>query len=378
MPFIRAMVFFLESADLAALCAANGITFIGPRADHIHQMGNKLEARAFAGQHGIPVLPGSEKISTFEEGLEVIERIGFPVMMKAAAGGGGRGMKIVTERSQMQSAFLSASAEARSAFGDETLYLERYISNARHIEVQVLGDRHGNVIHLGERDCSLQRRHQKVIEEAPAPGIPHALCEEIRQAAVTLARSMNYESAGTIEFIYDEDTKTFYFLEMNTRIQVEHPVTEMITGVDLVQQQLRVASGEPLGIGQSNVHFRGHAIECRITAELPYENFRPCPGRITRWRPPEGDNLRVDTHCFEGYIVPIHYDSLLAKLIAYGDDRKQAIERMLDALARFEIDGVGTTLPFLKFAIGHPIFVEQKMNTRVVDKMIGELTATPA
>jgi acetyl-CoA carboxylase biotin carboxylase subunit len=227
--------FLSESYELAALCAANGVTFVGPRPHHIQQMGNKLQAREFAQRHGIPVLAGSEKVSTYQEALEVVKGIGLPVIMKAAAGGGGRGMKVVNEYDEMERAFMAASAEARSAFGDETLYLERFIRNARHIEVQVLGDRFGNVIHLGERDCSLQRRHQKIVEEAPAPSITEELREDIRQAAVTLARSMNYESAGTVEFIYDEDNKKFYFLEMNTRIQVEHPITEMITGVDLVQ-----------------------------------------------------------------------------------------------------------------------------------------------
>jgi acetyl-CoA carboxylase, biotin carboxylase subunit len=370
--------FLAESPALAALCAANGITFIGPRADHTHQMGNKLEARAFARRHGIPVLPGSEKVTNPEEAIEMIDRIGLPVMMKAAAGGGGRGMKVVTRRGEVRPAFMAASAEARSAFGDETLYFERFISNARHIEVQVLGDRYGNVIHLGERDCSLQRRYQKVIEEAPAPGIAPALREEIRQAAVKMARSMKYESAGTVEFIYDEDAKSFYFLEMNTRIQVEHPVTEMITGVDLVQQQLRVASGEPLSLAQSGIVFLGHAIECRITAELPYENFRPSPGLITAWNPPQAEHVRVDTHCYEGYVVPPYYDSLLAKLIVWGDDRSQAIERMLNALARFSIEGISTTLPFLKFAIGHPAFIHGQMNTRLVDKMINEMISAHA
>ena len=240
--------FLSESSELAALCAANGITFVGPRPDHIQQMGDKLQAREFAQRHGIPVLAGSQKVSTYQEALEVVEGIGLPVMMKAAAGGGGRGMKVVNEYGEMERAFMAASAEARSAFGDETLYLERFIRNARHIEVQVLGDRYGNVIHLGERDCSLQRRHQKIIEEAPAPGISEELRMEIRRAAITLARCMNYESAGTVEFIYDEDDKKFYFLEMNTRIQVEHPITETITGVDLVQQQLLVASGQPLNM----------------------------------------------------------------------------------------------------------------------------------
>ena len=352
--------FLSESSELAALCAANGITFVGPRPDHIQQMADNLQAREFAQRHGIPVLAGSQKVSTYQEALEVVEGIGLPVMMKAAAGGGGRGMKVVNGYGEMERAFMAASAEARSAFGDETLYLERFIRNARHIEVQVLGDRYGNVIHLGERDCSLQRRHQKIIEEAPAPGISEELRMEIRRAAVTLARCMNYESAGTVEFIYDEDDKKFYFLEMNTRIQVEHPITETITGVDLVQQQLLVASGQPLNMTQSDIAFNGHAIECRITAELPYENFRPNPGRITTWRPPDGEFVRLDTHCFEGYTVPLHYDSLLAKLIVHAENRSKAIDRMLDALARFSIEGIGTTLPFLKFAVGHPDFVGER------------------
>jgi acetyl-CoA carboxylase biotin carboxylase subunit len=366
--------FLSESPKLAALCDQNGITFIGPRADHIRQMGNKLEARAFARQHGIPVLTGSEKVTTLNEALRAADNIGLPLMMKAAAGGGGRGMKVVTERRTMQEAFTAASAEARSAFGDETLYLERYIGNARHVEVQVLGDQHGNVIHVGERDCSLQRRHQKVVEETPAPGITASVREAIWQAAVDLAQHMNYESAGTVEFIFDEDAQKFYFLEMNTRIQVEHPVTEAISGIDLVQQQLRIARGEALGIEQPDVALQGHAIECRITAELPHEDFRPNPGRITTWRPPVADHIRVDSHCYAGYLVPMQYDSLLAKLIVHGADRNQAIERMLEALDAFKIEGVGTTLPFLKFAIGHATFRDAKVNTRLVGEMIRQMS----
>ena len=369
--------FLSESPKLAALCAANGIAFIGPQPDHIHQMGNKLEARAFAKRHGIPVLAGSEKVGSLEEALSIGDRIGFPLMMKAATGGGGRGMKIVTERSAMHDTFTAASAEVRSASGDETLYLERLISNARHVEVQVLGDKFGNVIHLGERDCSLQRRHQKVVEEAPAPDILESLREKIRKAAVKLARSMKYENAGTVEFLYDGDAKVVYFLEMNTRIQVEHPVTEMITGVDLVQQQLKIALGEPLNIAQSNVILRGHAIECRITAESPYEDFRPSPGRIAVWALPTAEHIRLDTHCYAGYVVPIQYDSLLAKLIVHGKNREEAIERTLRALAQFSIDGVPTTIPFLKFAVGHPTFAAAKMNTNTVGKMIAKMMKLP-
>jgi len=273
--------FLAESYELAKACADEGITFVGPSAAQIRQMGNKLEARALAKKCGLPMLSGSDKVETAGQASDVAARISLPVMLKAAAGGGGRGMKIVTNQEEMPQIFASAAAEARAAFGDDTLYLERFIANARHIEVQLLGDRFGNVIHLGERDCSLQRRHQKVVEEAPAPAITDALRDKIRQAAVTLGRNIGYENAGTVEFIVDQDTGAFFFLEMNTRIQVEHPVTEAITGIDLVQEQFRIANGERLGILQQDVTFRGHAIECRINAELPNEHFRPNPGRIT-------------------------------------------------------------------------------------------------
>lgn len=370
--------FLSESSRLAALCQQHGVTFVGPRADHIQQMGNKLEARALARQFGVPVLPGSEKVANTDDALKVAEKIGLPIMMKAAAGGGGRGMKVVTQHADMAKMFTAASAEALSAFGDNTLYLERYISNARHIEVQVLGDRFGNVIHLGERDCSLQRRHQKVVEESPAPGVPAALRDEICDSAARLARSISYESAGTVEFIYDEDEKRYYFLEMNTRIQVEHPVTEAVTGIDLVQEQFRIAAGEPLRIKQDDVKFEGHAIECRITAELPHEGFRPSPGPITRWRPPVGDDVRLDTHCYEGYVVPINYDSLLAKLIVHGKDRRDALARMRNALAAFTIGGVGTTLPFLAYAMNDAAFSEGRVNTALVGKLIEDMDVRKA
>ena len=367
--------FLAESPELAEACAAQGVTFVGPRPDQIREMGNKLKARALARQHGLPVLPGSEKVANFAEAVKTAERIGLPLMLKAAAGGGGRGMKIVTDHRDMQQMFGSASAEARAAFGDDTLYLERFIPNARHIEVQVLGDRFGNVIHMGERDCSLQRRHQKLVEESPAPAITEALREEIRNAGVTLARSIRYENAGTVEFIFDQDAGKFYFLEMNTRIQVEHPVSEMITGIDLVQEQFRVANGESLRFSQSDVMFRGHAIECRINAELPAEGFRPSPGRIVQWCPPEGPNIRLDTHCYAGYRVPMYYDSMLAKLIVYGSDRKEALERMQRALQQFSVSGVGTTLAFLHFVMGHPDFVAGRVNTSLVEKLIEQMAA---
>ena len=362
--------FLSESSRLAALCNQHGVTFVGPRPEHIQQMGNKLAARALARQFGVPVLPGSEKVSTADDALTVANDIGLPIMMKAAAGGGGRGMKIVTQHAEMADMFTAASAEALSAFGDNTLYLERYISNARHIEVQVLGDRFGHVIHLGERDCSLQRRHQKIVEESPAPGVPPALRDEICDSAARLARSIGYESAGTVEFIYDEDAKRYYFLEMNTRIQVEHPVTEAVTGIDLVQEQFRIASGEKLRLTQQDVTFTGHAIECRITAEVPQEGFRPSPGLITRWQPPAGDHVRLDTHCYEGYLVPINYDSLLAKLIVHGKDRDEALGRMRAALESFRIEGIGTILPFLMTAMTDKAFAEGRINTALVGRLI--------
>ena len=365
--------FLAESPDLAEACAAQGITFVGPTAEQIRQMGNKLQARALARQFGLPMLAGSEKVHSFEEATAAAKRIGLPVMLKAAAGGGGRGMKVVTNHHDMRQMFASASAEARSAFGDDTLYLERYIPNARHIEVQVLGDRFGNVIHLGERDCSLQRRHQKLVEEAPAPAISEALREHIRQAGATLARNIGYQNAGTVEFIVDQDAGAFHFLEMNTRIQVEHPVTEAITGIDLVQEQFRIAAGEALRFSQAQVAFRGHAIECRINAELPEEGFRPDPGRITEWLPPEGPNIRVDSHCYAGYTVPMFYDSMLAKLIVHGSDRAEAVQRMQRALERFSVVGIGTTVPFLHFVMCHPDFSAGKVNTRLVEELIPQM-----
>ena len=367
--------FLAESEQLAEACAKEGIIFVGPTPDQILRMGNKLEARALARQAGVPMLPGSEKVNDFEQAMTIADGIGYPVMLKAAAGGGGRGMKIVPRRDDMQRLFAAASGESRAAFGDDTLYLERYISNARHVEVQILGDSHGHVIHLGERDCSLQRRHQKVVEESPAPLLPEALRQSIRDAALKLGRGIAYQNAGTVEFIVDGDIGEFYFLEMNTRIQVEHPVSEMVSGIDLVQEQFRVAAGEALRFTQEDVVLRGHAIECRINAEVPSEGFRPSPGLITVWQPPQGPNIRLDSHCYAGYRVPIYYDSMLAKLIVYGSDRNEAIQRMCSALARFQVEGIGTTLPFLRSAMAQEDFVAGRVNTALVEKMINEMAA---
>ena len=364
--------FLSESPALSQACADAGLTFIGPKPCQIRDMGNKIEARKQAKTFGLPMLPGSEKVHSYQEAFEVARRIGFPVMLKAAAGGGGRGMKIVTGATQLEGLFRSASAEAKAAFGDDSLYLERYIANARHVEVQVLGDQFGHVIHLGERDCSLQRRHQKLVEESPAPNIAEPLREAIRQAGVMLARSIGYENAGTVEFIYDEDEKKFYFLEMNTRIQVEHPVSEMVTGIDLVQEQIRVARGERLRFRQEDIVFRGHAVECRINAEVPHENFRPSPGRITQWLPPQGPNIRVDSHCYSGYAVPPYYDSMIGKLIVYGTDRTEALDRMGHALAQFKVVGIETTLAFLKGVMAHPDFRAGRVSTSLVGRMLEE------
>jgi acetyl-CoA carboxylase biotin carboxylase subunit len=362
--------FLAESPELARLCADSGITFVGPRPEQIRRMGNKIEARALAEELGVPTLPGSRKVATYEEAKAVVDEIGLPVMMKAAAGGGGRGMKIVSRYEDLAPQLARASAEAGAAFGDSTLYLEKYIRNARHVEVQIIADTHGNLVHLGERDCSLQRRHQKMVEEAPAPNLADALRGGLHEAAVRLAGGFGYQNAGTVEFIVDQDEGRFYFLEMNTRIQVEHPVTEMITGIDLVEEQLRVARGDRLGFKQEDIVFRGHAIECRINAEEPEAGFRPSPGRIRTWVPPQSSYIRVDSHCHPDYQVPIYYDSMLGKLIVYGTNRASAIERMKRAIDRFSIEGVETTLRFQHFLLSQPEFADGTMTTTLIDRLL--------
>ncbi len=362
--------FLAEVPELAKACAENGLIYVGPQPDHISKMGNKLVARAIAQECGVPVLPGSEKVSSFEEVIATVEKIGFPIMLKAASGGGGRGMKIVTDPTNLQTIFESASAEAKAAFGDGTIYVEKYIANARHIEVQVLGDKYGNVIHLGERDCSTQRRHQKLVEEAMAPIISEELRQDIRNAAVKLGKNISYENAGTVEFIVDQDEETFYFLEMNTRIQVEHPVTEAVTGIDLIEEQINIANGEKLKFNQLDITFTGHAIECRINAEVPEEGFRPTPGLITKWEMPQGPGIRVDTHCYQGYTVPVYYDSMIAKVIVHGNDRAHAIQRMLVALDEFSVEGISTTIPFLKQVLQDEEFSSGHVHTRLLEKIL--------
>ncbi|AEA25231.1 Pyruvate carboxylase [Pseudonocardia dioxanivorans CB1190] len=370
--------FLSESPALARACTEHGLTFVGPTAAQLEAMGDKISARRLAREAGVPTLPGSEQVRTPQEALAVAREVGLPLIVKASAGGGGRGMKVVSDVAELPSVLTTAAAEAAAAFGDPTLYVERFVRNARHVEVQVLGDRHGHVVHLGERDCSLQRRNQKVVEEAPAPGLPLQVRDALHAAAVRLARRIGYESAGTVEFVLDRDTGEFFFLEMNTRIQVEHPVTELVTGIDLVQQQLRVAAGEPLAFGQCDVVHRGHAIECRITAEVPSADFRPDAGRITAWDPPGGPNVRVDTHCVPGYLVPVYYDSLLAKLIVYAPTRAEAIARARSALRRFGIEGVRTTVGFLDFLVGRPEFADATMTTHTIADALGEFAPADA
>jgi acetyl-CoA carboxylase biotin carboxylase subunit len=363
--------FLAEKPAFSKACREHGLIFIGPTAEQINRMGNKLVARALAGECGVPILQGSEQVETIEDVERAVKNIGYPIMLKAAAGGGGRGIKIIAENEmeKLPSAFLEAKVEAGAAFGDGTLYVEKYIARARHIEVQVLGDRFGNVIHLGERDCSTQRRHQKLIEEAGAPRLSAKQREEIRASAVKLIKNIGYEGAGTVEFIYDEAESKFYFLEMNTRIQVEHPVTEMVTGVDLVQEQIHVAGGEKLPYRQEDIVPLGHSMECRINAEAPELGFRPTPGVISRWEMPQGPGVRVDTHCYHGYKVPIFYDSLIAKVIVHGRDRDHALRRMLAALDEFAVAGISPTIPFLQKVLRSPDFREGRVHTRLLENI---------
>ncbi|MBW2146996.1 MAG: acetyl-CoA carboxylase biotin carboxylase subunit [Deltaproteobacteria bacterium] len=364
--------FLAEQPDLVEACTQYGLIFIGPKADNIKKMGDKLLARKIAGDLGVPVIPGSDMVRDLKEVMKAADKVGYPVLLKAAAGGGGKGIKIVMQPGDVKTVFDEASAEARASFGDDKLYVEHYIPNARHIEVQIVGDRFGNFVHLFERDCSLQRRYQKMLEEAPSPAVSTQIREEICRAALTIAEYIEYENAGTVEFILDKDNGRFYFLEMNTRIQVEHPVTEMITGIDLVKEQIRVAGGHPLGFSQEEICLTGHAIECRINAELPEAGFRPSPGRITQWRPPEGPGIRVDSHCYPGYFVPPYYDSLLAKVITAGRDRFQAIERMHYALNNFIVSGVDSTIPFHQFILKHTDFIKGEANTRWIEDILHE------
>jgi len=345
-----------ENAAFAEICRACGITFIGPAPEAIRLMGDKAQARAMAKQAGAPVVPGSEgPLEGVDEAQALADSIGYPVIVKAAAGGGGRGMRIVRARDMLAQAFATCQAEAAQAFGSSELYLEKFVEEARHVEVQVLGDRNGIRVHLGERDCSVQRRHQKLLEESPASAITEETRAGLYKAALMVANSVNYMSAGTVEFLVAHDG-SFYFIEMNTRIQVEHPVTEMLTGIDIVREQIRIASGESLGYKQKDVEFRGHAIECRINAEDP-EHFTPSPGTITAWLPPGGPGVRVDSHMAPGAVVTPFYDSLIAKIIVHGRNRAEAIARMYRALGETIVEGVKTTIPYHQKLLADPAFL---------------------
>jgi acetyl-CoA carboxylase biotin carboxylase subunit len=359
--------FLAENAEFAETCAASNITFIGPSAEQIRLMGDKATARQTMMGVGVPVVPGTPgPVEDSDEALEFARGIGFPVIIKAAAGGGGKGMRVANDADDFARAFQLARSEALSAFGNGDVYVEKYLARPRHIEFQILGDRHGNVIHLGERDCSVQRRHQKLIEEAPSPAVTPELRERMGEAAVRGAKAIEYVGAGTIEMLLDQDG-SFYFMEMNTRIQVEHPVTEMLTGVDLVKEQIRVAAGEELSVLDLPT-MRGHVIEVRVNAEDPARGFQPSPGRIDVWHPPGGPGVRLDSHVYAGYSVPPFYDSLIAKLICQGRDRDEAMRRMQAALESFIVEGVRTTIPFLARVMANDAFRAGDVDTKFIER----------
>ena len=360
--------FLSENARFAKLCQQCNITFIGPSAEIINRMGNKSEARNTMMQAGVPVVPGSkEPVYTAEDGLVMAKEIGFPVMIKASSGGGGKGMRISRSEGDFTEHFNAAQLESVKGFSDDTMYIEKYIEKPRHVEFQIMGDKFGHVVHLGERDCSIQRRHQKVMEESPCEVISPELRKKMGEVAVKAAKAVNYENAGTIEFLLDKD-KNFYFMEMNTRIQVEHPVTEMVSGIDLIKEQIRVAAGEPLSVSQEDIQIKGHAIECRINAENPKKHFMPCPGRITNVHIPGGNGVRVDTHIYNDYKVPANYDSMLMKLIVYDKDRASAIAKMRSALGEVIIEGIETNIDFQYEILENEAFQKGDTDTGFIEK----------
>jgi acetyl-CoA carboxylase biotin carboxylase subunit len=360
--------FLSENAHFAEVCRDCKIEFIGPPPEAMHRVGNKNEARKLAQKAGVPIVPGSEGlISREEEALALARAMGYPVLIKAAAGGGGRGMRVAQDDGSLRSGLAHARQEAESAFKDGSVYLEKYIERPRHVEVQILGDRHGHVVHLWERECSLQRRHQKLVEESPAPNLPDSVRQEMCESAVRLAQAAGYYSAGTCEFLVDADHK-FYFIEVNARIQVEHPVTELVTGIDLVREQIRIAGGEKLPWTQDAIVQRGSAMECRINAEDPRAGFRPSPGTVTRWQPPGGPGVRLDTHVVAGYRVPPNYDSLVAKVLVHQPTRAEAIACMRRALAEFVVEGIHTTIPLLRDIFTHPAFVAGRVDTTFIER----------
>jgi acetyl-CoA carboxylase biotin carboxylase subunit len=360
--------FLAENAHFAEVCQKCNIRFIGPSADSIRAMGDKIQAKLLAQSAGVPLVPGSDGgVSDEKEALAIARKVGYPVIIKATAGGGGRGMRVAHTDVSLGNAFNTASQEALAAFGNGQVYVEKYVEDPRHIEIQILADSHGNTVHLGERDCSIQRRHQKLVEESPSPFITEKMRQEMGEAAIRLAKAANYVNAGTVEFIVDKH-KNWYFMEMNTRIQVEHPVTELVNSVDLIKEQIRVAFGEPLPAHfLKGLQLRGHAIEVRINAENPDQNFMPSPGKIVTYHVPGGPGVRVDSHAYAEYVIPPFYDSMIGKLICHGRDRHEAIERMKRALDEYVIEGVHTTIPFLRRVITHPKFRAGECTTGFVE-----------
>lgn len=360
--------FLSENAKFAQMCEKCNIKFIGPSAEVIDKMGNKQEARNTMMAAGVPVVPGSkEAVYTAKDGKKIADEMGYPVMIKASSGGGGKGMRISRSAEDFEGNFKVAQQESINGFGDNTMYIEKYIESPRHIEIQILADSHGNVVSLGERDCSIQRRHQKLIEESPSAALDEKLREKMGAVAVKAAKAAGYESAGTIEFLLDKDKK-FYFMEMNTRIQVEHPVTEMVTGLDLIKEQIHIAQGEKLNFKQKDIILRGHSIECRINAENPEKNFMPNPGKIDYLHFPGGNGIRVDSAIYSGYTIPPYYDSMIAKIIVYGRDREAAIDKMRSALGEINIDGVVTNLDYQYEIINHSVFQSGDFNTHFIQE----------
>ncbi len=361
--------FLAENPEFAEICESCGIAFIGPKPEHIRAMGDKIVAKETMAKANLAGIPGSKgSIENMRDARRICKEIGYPVILKAAAGGGGKGMRVARDDEELDAGFRIAQAEAKAAFGDSRIYIEKFIVKPRHIEVQIIGDDHGNIVALGERECSIQRRHQKLIEESPSVVVDERLREQLMSSALTAARSIGYRSAGTIEFLMDEGLR-YYFMEMNTRIQVEHPVTEMVTGVDVVKEQIKIALGQEISFKQQDIELRGHAIECRINAEDPERNFVPVPGKISFFHMPQGIGVRFDTHIFAGHNIPSHYDSLIGKLICHGNSRQEAIARMKRALEEIVIEGIATTVPFHRRIMEHPRFIAGDISTNFIDEM---------
>ncbi|MDD2620672.1 MAG: acetyl-CoA carboxylase biotin carboxylase subunit [Syntrophomonadaceae bacterium] len=363
--------FMAENSHFAGLCSNYGLKFIGPMPEVIDLMGDKVKARELVKSVGVPLVPGSDgAVNSYNDALKVAQEIGYPVMIKASAGGGGKGMRLAHNEASLKNALETAKMEAAAAFGNDEIYLEKYIEEPRHIEFQILADEYGNIIHLGERDCSLQRRNQKLLEEAPSPLLDQALRQQMGQVAVEAARAANYCSAGTVEFLVDKQ-KNFYFIEMNTRVQVEHPVTEMVTGIDIVKEQIKIAAGEHLGYKQEDIQIRGAAMECRINAEDPAFDFRPSPGKVGQYIIPGGPGVRVDSSVYSGYTIPPFYDSMVAKLIVWGQDRNEAIARMKRALGEFKVENIKTTIPFHLQVLDNAFFQRGEVYTNFIQRRMG-------